>query len=810
MFLYGVEKREWQISFLLILSLIGIVGSIPHGAQAALIACPSGYTCLTNSNAIAQWGQGNFVQYSGDACSVDIDFTVYSYCYAPKPQQTCPSGYQCMAENAAIARWGQGNYKKYFNASCGNSGVSTPIFTLYYCFAQNTVGPVCTPPACKPGEVLYCPGQCPNGCGAQCIVPTTITPTSFTPTTIPPPVCTYPACKSGEVLYCPGQCLGGCGVQCIVPTTPPSVPNANFIFSGTVYEWRFDPGQDMHKEAPHYIRRVNDQEILLFGSYSPTGYDVANYIASNRTNGNGDYTISLGSDPHRNFTYYYLSPTGVFPGGPWQYFNASSLEGKIHESTYGKVIYYSTPLTGTGKVNDFVFFTQNTSQTILNPSLVATNSTVVPPMNIVTPAGIVLQTSNNNIVFRIFSSIAEFFRGVFGANNVPSAGITPVLTTPVKCSPPFPFDCNGSCVDLTSDPLNCGYCGYSCPQGLSCWNSRCGEGVCENGGMICSGVCHDILDENNNCGGCGNVCPANTSCIDGYCASPDSLPSYAWCGNIIDPRNDPANCGGCRHVCTSTQSCVNGQCVSPEERYQLSRNIASQIPNPVNKININAVTVLSECIPRGIGQISTDSGREFVYCPEGSICNNGICLTCNSTGQMICSQDPCSKWGNGIQCRLPAREECVNTLSDTKNCGGCGIVCQNNKVCNNGQCTNPTCPSSNELYCGMWHGFRLNCIDVQSNPGHCGSCDNTCPTEQPCCCHGECTAVVNHQCSCPDESVVCNSGQTKCNNICVDTSTNAQNCGSCGYTCAHNCGCENGKCCPAAFDSELKTWTCDC
>jgi hypothetical protein len=29
--------------------------------------------------------------------------------------------------------------------------------------------PVCTPPACKPGEEYYCPGECPGGCGTICV-----------------------------------------------------------------------------------------------------------------------------------------------------------------------------------------------------------------------------------------------------------------------------------------------------------------------------------------------------------------------------------------------------------------------------------------------------------------------------------------------------------------------------------------------------------------------------------------------------------------------------------------------------------------
>jgi serine protease len=83
-----------------------------------------------------------------------------------------------------------------------------------------TVMPVCTPPACQPGEVLYCPsGDCPQGCGIQCATPTpqapTVTPViSPTPTFTPipqitvtpttaPPVTPAPA-VAGELLLNPG------------------------------------------------------------------------------------------------------------------------------------------------------------------------------------------------------------------------------------------------------------------------------------------------------------------------------------------------------------------------------------------------------------------------------------------------------------------------------------------------------------------------------------------------------------------------------------------------------------------------------
>jgi len=52
------------------------------------------------------------------------------------------------------------------------------------------VTPVCTPPLCKPGEIMICPGQCPGGCGYVCVPVTTVIPVTTTPipiTTTPTP-----------------------------------------------------------------------------------------------------------------------------------------------------------------------------------------------------------------------------------------------------------------------------------------------------------------------------------------------------------------------------------------------------------------------------------------------------------------------------------------------------------------------------------------------------------------------------------------------------------------------------------------------
>ena len=51
--------------------------------------------------------------------------------------------------------------------SCTPTGTPTATPT-----PTPTVQVQCTPPLCQPGEVFYCPGDCPGGCGTQCATPT--------------------------------------------------------------------------------------------------------------------------------------------------------------------------------------------------------------------------------------------------------------------------------------------------------------------------------------------------------------------------------------------------------------------------------------------------------------------------------------------------------------------------------------------------------------------------------------------------------------------------------------------------------------
>src|SRR4051794_31877495 len=78
-------------------------------------------------------------------------------------------------------------------------------------------------------------------------------------------------------------------------------------------------------------------------------------------------------------------------------------------------------------------------------------------------------------------------------------------------------------------------------------------------------------------------------------------------------------------------------------------------------------------------------------------------------------------------------------------------------------CTNEvgvTCPPGQTL-CGQV------CVYTTSDPNNCGSCGNVCQGQLLC---------VNGTCG-------CGAGLTACGNLCVDTKSSVENCGSCGNSC---------------------------
>ncbi len=72
--------------------------------------------------------------------------------------------------------------------------------------------------------------------------------------------------------------------------------------------------------------------------------------------------------------------------------------------------------------------------------------------------------------------------------------------------------CGFDCVDVRSDPQNCGACGIVCPEGGECLRGEC---ACPEGTTTCEDACVDTRIDIENCGECGNAC--SISCIEGEC-----------------------------------------------------------------------------------------------------------------------------------------------------------------------------------------------------------------------------------------------------------------------------------------------------
>jgi hypothetical protein len=140
--------------------------------------------------------------------------------------------------------------------------------------------------------------------------------------------------------------------------------------------------------------------------------------------------------------------------------------------------------------------------------------------------------------------------------------------------------CAGGCVNTSTDPNNCGGCGNACPDGQGCiaGSCQCAPGVtnakCCNG-IACSGTsqacctneCVDLDTDPANCGVCGHICLPRESCAAGscICASDAACNAGETCclNGCVDTQTDVNNCGACGKACGPNETCVAGSCATP-------------------------------------------------------------------------------------------------------------------------------------------------------------------------------------------------------------------------------------------------------
>ena len=169
--------------------------------------------------------------------------------------------------------------------------------------------------------------------------------------------------------------------------------------------------------------------------------------------------------------------------------------------------------------------------------------------------------------------------------------------------------CNGECVDLLTDPMNCGECGNICENNTYCVAGECTQ-ECPEGFIICDDRCVNPMEDENNCGGCGNRCEDGEICSEGRCVL-NCPPGLTNCGgSCVDTSRDPENCGGCGNRCRADQVCNGGRCECPG----------------------GLTDCFGECVDTNIDPENCGG------C--GNRCSSGVCI--NGQCQQLVSGDDCS------------------------------------------------------------------------------------------------------------------------------------------------------------------------
>jgi hypothetical protein len=374
-----------------------------------------------------------------------------------------------------------------------------------------------------------------------------------------------------------------------------------------------------------------------------------------------------------------------------------------------------------------------------------------------------------------------------GGCGVTCSGATPVCAqsvgAPSGCAAACAAgesNCSGSCVTLATDPNHCGDCANVCStahataacSGSSCAIASCATGYADCDKLASTGCEINTASDINNCGACGNACSQThataacrgsscviTSCGAGY-ADCDKLPST---GCEINTISDINNCGACGSACNlphATATCTGSSCSigSCAAGYADCDGVAAN----------GCETDLS--LPANCGGCNTPAKPTACSggAPVCSVSSGGAsrCVTgCQSAAPTLC---------NGTKC--------VDTASDPNNCGGCGAVCSTNhaaETCTGSRCAVSSCTAG---YADCDQLASTGCeVDTTSDINHCGSCAGACSTSHATevCTGSSCTVVS------------CGAGYADCDRLAsngceVTTTSDVNNCGSCGSACSTN------------------------
>lgn len=226
---------------------------------------------------------------------------------------------------------------------------------------------------------------------------------------------------------------------------------------------------------------------------------------------------------------------------------------------------------------------------------------------------------------------------VIEATEGASSGVGDIAPRIAVC-PEGQAACDGACVDVLSNPAQCGACGVSCGAGQECVEGAC---RCTNGLAACGVECVDLQTDVAHCGACASDC-GDRFCADGTCADACPADTTDCGGSCVRLDRNLANCGGCGNACGAGEACEASVC--------------------------SCAAGFDRCADACVDLQSSAShcGACEQPCGDGAVCAGGVCGC--PAGLTDCSG------------------RCTDLQSDPTSCGGCGAACASGEGCVDGGC----------------------------------------------------------------------------------------------------------------------------
>jgi len=225
--------------------------------------------------------------------------------------------------------------------------------------------------------------------------------------------------------------------------------------------------------------------------------------------------------------------------------------------------------------------------------------------------------------------------------------------------------------------------------------------------------------------GCDDDAPSDDTAVVNNGNFTSETHFLALCTNDC-PGDLKCVCGVCTLTCTSRTSC-----------------------DPVGRPEVMCVTTdqLGQCstgatASGAICALQCNDDADCTSLSTAHTCANGLCvapaLSVQSTDDIAVdgAADATAPETSAPNCMMDearCADMCVDLRSDPLHCGTCDVVCAQGQTCIDARCVeqSPMCEQS-ETLCAM------TCADLLSDNDHCGACDRPCAVGSRC---------INAQCS---------------------------------------------------------------